>query len=835
MTAREHHQRVKEILGAVLEVPPAERELTLNERCCGDEELRREVEALLEFDTTTQGFRGDPFVLLRPESPEGVGDRIGPYKVLRPLGEGGMGAVYLAEKDGEIGLKVALKILHRGMNTDAIVQRFRNERRILAHLHHPMIGQIHDGGATDDGRPYFAMEVVEGKPIDAYCRDAGLSVRERLELFQRACEAVAASHRNLVAHLDLKPSNILVTTDGTPKLLDFGIAKILDPASEMWTRMTALGERPMTPPYASPEQIRGEPLGAPSDIFSLGVILYELLTGVRPFPGEGMSLRFKIVEKDPQRPSTLIKSRAGRKAKRILRPLSGDLDAIVMKALRKQPDERYASVEGLSEDIGNYLAGLPVKARVHSFRYRAGKFVRRNRWRLLTATAFFVLAVGLLVSFVLQMEQRQQVQREKYRATVSLLSSRVFFRVVENIDPSAEETSLDVEAILKLGQDLYGDEFADLPEAQAAVLDNVGRFYSSRGFYRSAMPLIEDALKIRRQILGEENLLVAESLHNLAQLQSELGEDVAAEERARRALDIQRRQYNEPTRELAIGINNYGLILSKLERHSEAEKLFREALQMKIALYGKGHLQVVATLANLGSSLYRQSRYAEALSYHQQALDVRREFLPQDDLGLGSSYGYLGLDLVALEDYAAAVPPLRQALRIHRSIRGDHHASVATKINNLAFALQRTGKSEEARGCYMEALRISIESYGQEDYRTAIFERNLATADLDLGEADSCEAHSRRALAVFLANWPQGHWRIADVRSVLGACLAAAGRFLEAEPLLLEGYQALLEEKGEGDLYTRDARRRLFDTYTQWEKPEKAAAFRDEPPPAQPD
>ncbi len=828
MTPREHHQQVKEILGAVMEAPPTRRMVTLNERCGGDEELRREIEALLEFDVTTHDFSGEPFVVLRPEGTESVGEKVGPYKVLRLLGEGGMGTVYLAEQEDEIGLRVALKVLHRGMNTDGVLQRFRTERKILAHLRHPLIAQIYDGGATDDGRPYFAMEVVDGKPIDVYCRDAGLSVHERLALFQRVCEAVAASHRNLVAHLDLKPSNLLVTAEGTPKLLDFGIAKILDPASEMWTRMTALGQRPMTAPYASPEQILEKPLGTASDIFSLGVILYELLAGTRPFDGEGMALRYKIVENEPRRPSTVIKSRADREARRLSRPLSGDLDAIVMKALRKEPEERYGSVERLSEDIGNYLAGLPVTARADSFRYRTGKFVRRNRWRLLTAAAFLTLVIGFLVTVAFQIRQVHQ-ERE-----LSILSMDVFFTIVASLDLEDEKANPGAEGILKRGAELFGERFTRHREAQAAVLNNVGRVYTFRGFYESATPLIELALEMRREMWGEDHLLVAESLHNLAELLSRQGEVEEAEKLARQALAIQRRLYNEPTRELTIGINNYGLRLSDQGRHSEAEKLYREALQMKIFLYDENHLAVAVTLANLGSSLHRQGRYSEARSYYQHSLDIRRRFLPADDYELGLSYGHLGLVLVVLEDYDAAVPLLRQALRIHRSVLGDDHPNVATRLNNLAFSLQRTGNAAEAKQHYIEALRIRTESFGEEDRRTATVERNMAVVDIDLGDPSSCEARARRALAVFTTTWPKGPWRIADARSVLGTCLAAAGRFEDAEPLLLEGYQALLEGEGESSLYTREARRRLFDAYTKWNKPKKAAAFRDEPPPAKP-
>ena len=391
----ERWQQVKTLFEQALGLADGQRAAFLDAACAGDPQLHRQVEALLASDAEGEAFLESPPVGLvdgvsDPESAEEgeeplIGRQIGPYRILSEIGRGGMGAVYLAERaDDAYQKKVAVKLLKRGMDRAAILRRFRHEREILARLDHPHIARLLDGGTTADGLPYFIMEYVEGVPIDAYCDRQSLPVRERLKLFRTVCAAVHYAHQNLIVHRDLKPGNILVTADGTVKLLDFGIAKVLHPgpgAQAMASHDTA--RRPMTPAYASPEQVRGEAITTASDVYSLGVLLYELLTGQRPYALSGHvphEMEQAICQAEPERPSAAARRNGGgHGAPSGWKDLAGDLDNILLMALRKEPARRYASVEQFSEDVRRHLEGLPVIARRDTGWYRATKFIRRNK------------------------------------------------------------------------------------------------------------------------------------------------------------------------------------------------------------------------------------------------------------------------------------------------------------------------------------------------------------------------------------------------------------------------------------------------------------------------
>ena len=425
----ERKRRIFELLDETLDYPPEDWPAVLGRNCGDDPELRREVEALLET-------QGDADVLAQPAfsvhaDDAGVGRQIGPYQLVRLLDRGGMGSVYLAERE-DFEQRVALKLIRRGLDADEVlVRRFENERQILARLEHPHIARLLDGGATADRLPYFVMEYVEGEPIDRYCRTRGLSIAERLALFRRVCSTVQFAHQNLVIHRDLKPGNILITADGHPRLLDFGIAKLLDDSLAASAVETELGQGPMTLRYASPEQIRLEPVTTASDVYSLGVLLYELLTGLDPYGvagGRSDEIARAVCEREPDKPSTAVRRRAvepeAAESRRLRRRLAGDLDSIVLKAMRKEPDQRYASAEQLSEDIRRHLAGLPVDAQTGTFTYRASKFVRRHKLAMAVTAAFLLLSstFGVLSTVLWQ----QAVHEREKAETVSLFLKDIF-------------------------------------------------------------------------------------------------------------------------------------------------------------------------------------------------------------------------------------------------------------------------------------------------------------------------------------------------------------------------------------------------------------------------
>jgi tetratricopeptide (TPR) repeat protein/tRNA A-37 threonylcarbamoyl transferase component Bud32 len=421
-------QRCEELFHAALALEAAAREAFLEEACATDRGLRAEVERLLSAHARAGDFIGAPAVAPPAAwagAEEWAGRRIGPYSIVRELGRGGMGAVYLAERaDGQYQHRVALKLIKRGMDTEQVLTRFRSERQILASLDHPNIARLLDGGSTDQGLPFFAMEYIDGEPIDTYAGRAGLSVEDRLRLFLQVCGAVAYAHQNLVIHRDIKPLNILVTSEGTPKLLDFGIAKVLHPGGEETSTVTSM--RLLTPEYASPEQVEGRHATTVSDVYALGVVLYELLTGRSPYRLRSRTPQ-EVVEAvrttDPERPS-----QAGDDEK-VRRRLRGDLDTILLTALRKEPARRYQSVEQLGADVRRHLEGMPVLARPDTFGYRAGKFVRRHRVPVAAGSLVVLALVAGTVATAYQAHQARvaQARAERRFADVRKLAHTVLF------------------------------------------------------------------------------------------------------------------------------------------------------------------------------------------------------------------------------------------------------------------------------------------------------------------------------------------------------------------------------------------------------------------------
>jgi eukaryotic-like serine/threonine-protein kinase len=543
----EHWQRVRTVLDRVLDAPPEARATLLDQLCGGDADLRLEVEALITAEGGAGALLDAPVgeyadalvgelarVGLAPESL--AGRRVGVYRLVRELARGGMGTVYLAERaDGEFEQQVAVKLLRRGLDTDDVLRRFLAERQILASLSHPNIARLVDGGATDQGRPYLVMEYVEGQPIDRYCDAHRLTVDERLGLFLTVAGAVQHAHRNLVVHRDLKPSNILVSDAGEVKLLDFGIAKLLQPGGAVTAAVTRTGARLLTPEYASPEQVKGEPITTASDVYQLGLLLYELLTGVpahRTDRRGGAGLERVVCEQMPPLPS--LAAREGpavderAQARRTTgaelgRRVRGDLDAIVLKALRKEPERRYATAARLADEIERYLSGQPVDARPDSWGYRSGKFVRRHRVGVATATGVVLLLAGLTGLYTERLarerdaaEQSARIAHVESERTAGALAEteqalaraeglREFllglFRAAQPDRPRGQLP--DTEALLELGARRALDEHSAPAAERLGMLLTIGKVYLEQSRFEQARPLLDAAVALAREHRAE--------------------------------------------------------------------------------------------------------------------------------------------------------------------------------------------------------------------------------------------------------------------------------------------------------------------------------------------
>ena len=857
----ERWQRINELFEQEAGLDPAGRTARLEAASGGDPELRGEVERLLAADLQAGSFL-ENLVRWTPEERPAGGDlpadrRIGPYRIEREIGHGGMGTVYLAERaDGVFEKEVAVKVVRRGFDTADALRRFELEQRILARLEHPGIARLYDAGTTEEGLPYVVMEHVEGLPIHRWCEEHRLAVAERLKLFLEVCAAVHYAHQNLIAHRDIKPSNILVDAAGRPRLLDFGIAKLLSPEGEEAVDLTR-AVRPMTPGYASPEQIRGEPVTTASDVYSLGVLLYELLAGRQPFVLAGLSPREieRIVgEETPQPPSRAAVSPelpAGRPegAERLRRLLAGDLDRIILKAMHKEPGRRYATVDQLADDIRRHLAGLPVLARGDSFWYRTGKLVRRHK--LAAALVLVVVAAGLGTA-VLAVERARALDR----ATAALVradreaakareATDLLVELFKISDPrvTAGET-VTAREVLRQGTRRVEAEVAQQPEIAGELLGTIGRVYLNLELPHEAVPILQRALAASRRAYGPRHPDVATALDDLARALRDEGKYAAAEPLARHALALRRDLLGDSHPDVATSLGNLGTLLSRSGQLPAAEAaltealalrrllppdarlgdsltdlaflyqeqaeyrraavLFREALAVYRRQLGPEHPTAATAVNNLAMALYRQGD-AAAEPLLREALRLHRRGLGEDHPAVAATLENLAGMLAERGDFAAAEPLAREALALHRKELGDRHPKVGGGINTLAVLLHSRGDLAGAEELFREALALRREILPPEHPETAASLVGLGAVLADRGEVRQAEPLLREALAMRRHVLPPGHWRIAAAESELGGCLARQRRWQEARPLLVGSYSRLREALGAEHRQTRRA------------------------------
>ncbi len=730
---------VEALLDRALDLPPEERTAFLERTRAANPDLLREVREVLRAGDRARALLEDSGLLLRwneeavpfaeesDESDENLaGTAVGRYRLLEEIGRGGMGTVYRAERaDGAFEQTAALKLVRRGMDSDAVLRRFHHERQVLAALDHPNVARLLDGGRSEEGRPYFVMELVEGEPITAYCDRRRLGVEARLRLFLQVCEAVAFAHRNLVVHRDLKPSNVLVTDDerGRPqaKLLDFGIAKLLSADTVPGATLTQPGHLLLTPQYAAPEQIRGEAVTTATDVYALGVLLYELLTGQPPYrlgSSSPAELERVIGGVEPPRPSAAVApgeeaEARGVSAERLKKRLAGDLDQVCLKALRKEPERRYASAEALGEDVERHLAGLPVTARPDTVGYRARTFVRRHRAPVVATAAVVVVFLALVGFYTVRLAaERDRAQQEAATAEqVTALLAGIF----RGSDPSntakGERSGLDVTAqeLLDRGARRI-EELEGEPLVQAELTNVIGRVYRELGLYEEAQTFLERALAMRRRLLGENHPDVATSMNGLA------------------------------------------IVLFDRGAYDEAEQLYRETLAMRRRLLGENHPDVAISMSNLAVHLHdtgRYDAYDEAESLLREALATQRQLLGEDHPDVATALNDLAFLLKARGAYEEAEPLLREALAMAIRLRGQEHFYVAISLVNLGRLLIDTGRVEEAEPLLRQALDTYIRVLGKQDIRTIRGQVTFGTVLTALGRYDEAEARLQEAHTLY--------------------------------------------------------------------------------------
>ena len=703
-------QQVGAIFDRVADVPVAQRVALLDEICRDDIEVRREVEQLLAADESAERFDGGidaargqaAAAWASRDDGEAAQARVGPWRVLRELGRGGMGVVLLAERaDGQFEQRAALKIIKRGMDTEAVHARFLRERQILARLEHPHIARLLDGGIADDGRPYFAMEYVDGEPLLRYAAQCELSVAKRIALFCDICAAVQFAHGQLVIHRDIKPSNILVTAGGEAKLLDFGIAKLLDDSQGGDTQTMDALHRPLTPAYAAPEQLAGGAVSTATDIYSLGVVLFELLTDKRPFDLGDDTDREAARRAFDSTTTTPLPSRAvDDTAPATARHLRGDLDTIIVTAMQRDPSRRYTTAEALARDLERYLAGQPISARRDSVRYRVGKFVARHRLGVTAATLGVMMLVAALVFAVWQAHEKSQ------QALVSQQVTQFLVGIFRGADPSisrgAEVTAKD---LLDQGTERLRTDVSVEPNVRARLLANIAVTYADLGLYDRAFPLAEQSLALRRNI-GAADIDVAESLDALGRIARLKADFAVAEPAIREAVDIRRAQLPGDDPLLIESLDNLGNVLSEKGDFQAAEGSFREALALAEQHFGKQAPETAHYVDDFAQAVENGGRRPDAEALYRRALQIRESQLGPDDPEVAISLLNLGTFLDNSGNYAAAVPMLERADKIRRHVFGAEHPLTASAEVALAGVYLSVDRDDDAQKLLEHAIGV---------------------------------------------------------------------------------------------------------------------------------
>ena len=812
-------EQIRLIFDEVINLPADKRESALDIKCKGDEHLKKEILSLIKSVEDSDDFLEAQL----PESEEKnlnekdpfIGKHIGPYLVEDEAGIGGMGIVYAGKRDDKsFEQKVAIKILKHGFTSGYFLKRFFRERQTLANLQHPNIARLLDGGSTDDGLPYLVLEFIDGDSITEYCDKNKLTIKERLELFRIVCSAVQYAHQNLVIHRDLKPGNILVDKNGKPKLLDFGIAKLLDEEIEDDREgLTRTGVWHLTPDYASPEQIKGEQITTTSDIYSLGILLYQLLTGHQPYKittKSPIAINNTLSEIELIKPSDRIidteeiKASDGtieiispetvsilrkEKSEKLKQHLQGDLDNIILKAISKEPERRYASVEQFSEDIRRHLTGLPVIARSDTVGYRVSKFIKRHKPGV-AFTAVFILfllvsIIGIRIQANIAADERDnaKIEAEKFERVNKFLQD-----MLASVNPDEIGRDVKVRDVLdKAAQDVE-KELKDKPEIEAAIRRTLGNTYTSLGEYDLAKIHLVKALAIDKKNYGEESENVAINYYDLAYYYHWLGDLRIADSLYNKSLSIFRKVLKEPTRDLALTLNGCALVQSEYGNFTAAVKFFEEALNILKTKFGTKDVDYASILNNLAITTHSLNDLDKAEKYYLEAQKIFIEVLGEKRTEVASTYNNLAFIYMDKKDYARAEANFTKSYKLKLELKGKDHPDVGLALNNLGTINLKLKKYKEAVDFFNRAIIQLKKTLPDEHAWLANSYFGLGKTLTEMKDYKNAEHNLRHALQIRKKIFPNENSVIYVSMGELGTCLFLQNKLIEAENLLVAGY-----------------------------------------------
>jgi serine/threonine protein kinase/tetratricopeptide (TPR) repeat protein len=877
----EQWRRVTAVFHEALLRAPASRDAFLDEACGNDPGVRTEVHKLLAGHgaaglfgaVPAQAIAGARPLAAEPDTHAAMpvasatttrstdAQSVGPYRLLELIGEGGMGEVWLAEQLHPLRRQVAVKLIRRGMDSRHVIARFEAERQALALMDHPAIATVFDGGTTSDGRLYFAMEYVKGEPITTYCDRLRLSTDERVELFIQVCEGVQHAHQKGVIHRDLKPSNVLVTLRedrAVPKIIDFGIAKAVAQPLTDQSLHTALGSLIGTPGYISPEQTEsgGLDVDTRTDIYALGVILYELLTGALPIAetelrdASLLELMRLIREKEPLRPSTRVSQLGAVSSavshchrsdpQKLVSRLRGDLDWITMKALEKDRTRRYGTASTFAADLRHHLLDEPVVAGPPTARYRAKKFVRRHRLGVVTSALTMVALVAVAVTVFVQAgriaRERDRANLEAVRASREAEASRQVTDFLVGLfkvsDPGeARGNAVTAREILDRGAARIASELSAQPEVQAVLMSTMGTVYQSLGIYKEAAALLTRSLEARRRLFGNDNALVATTLHDLGTLKVLMGDYDEGRKALSEALALRERLLGANSVEVATTTGSLGILAYERGEFGRAESFFRRQLEVLRAASTVPGEKTADALNDLAMTIQMvRADYDEAKALLRESLDIRRNVLGATHPSLGQSLNNLAMAHYRAKEFEAAEPLFREALERNRASFGDAHPEVAASLSSLALVLRERGAYAEANALWARALEMDRTLLGGGHQSVGISLAYWGESLRRSGDAKGGETKLREALAVFAATLAPNHMRAVDARTLLAMCFVDQRRFAEAETLLLPAHAILATQFSADHARVVGAVERLVALYDAWARREKAAEWRSRLP-----
>lgn len=837
--------KAKQIFDDALNLDASQRKIFLDEKCGDDLELKKEVLSLLNSLENTIDFLEAPITISEVDeavfSDPYIGKQIGSYIIDGEAGVGGMGIVYTGKRnDKEFEQKVAIKILKHGITSEYLLKRFQIERQTLANLQHQNIARLLDGGRTSDGLPYLVMEFIDGIPITEYSNQNKLNVEEKLKLFREVCTAVQYAHQNLVIHRDLKPGNILVTKNGTPKLLDFGIAKLIDEdLIDSNESLTRTGVWHLTPEYASPEQIKGEKISTASDVYSLGVLLYQILTGVQPYKisNNSPSIISKIItEENVKKPSERVKEKSEInnetnifQHEKISNQLKGDLDNIISKAMNKDPLRRYVSIEQFSEDLRRHLTGLPVIAQKDTAGYRLSKFIQRHKVGFVSSVGFIVFLIASLIAIIWQANiaanerDNAKLEAQKVEAVNMFLQD-----MLSSVDPTVVGKDVKVYDVLKKASDDVGNNFIGHPEIEASVRKTIGKTLVGLGEYNEAKFHLIKSLELNNTAYGKESFQSAESLHELALNYDWDGDFNLSDSLYKESILLFRKNKNSPPRSIASVLNDYATLKQEQNKYTEALDLLNEAYKIYLKNFGEKDRDVASVSNNLGISYEALNKLDEAENYYKKSLELYVELYGQNRPEISTLFNNLAYIYIEKNDLPKAESYFKKSLELKIKTLGKNHSLVGLAYTNLG-ALHFTMKNYKAS----ESDLLSA----FENFKTSLNKNHvwLGLADFWYGKIliekskyEDAEIYLRKALAIYNGNYSQDHPNLISTYAELGIVKYYQKKHNEAEKLLVDGYEGIKKIKGENNFNTVRILEYLIKFYQETKNTEKLDYYKNQ-------